>query len=142
MTAPEADRFLTLGPSYEPTAWLRQAMADHADALEAAVAGLPPEVTVFTLLNPCEPGSREDRTCDRCGVYVPPRLSLWVGGLKLWRPGCPLLLLGVGLCTPCGRKEFGEGLDQVLARQGARGAAGGTAGGGRKGRNSAPGKGR
>ena len=50
-------------------------------------------------------GTREDRTCDRCRVYVPPRLDLWIGAVQMQHTDGTLALLGVGLCQRCADAE-------------------------------------
>lgn len=46
-------------------------------------------------------GAREDRTCDRCGVYVPPGRYLWVGAIEQRREDGLRALIMFGLCRHC-----------------------------------------
>ncbi len=46
-------------------------------------------------------GTREDRTCDRCRVYVPKSLDLWIGTVRMQRVDGTRALLAFGLCQTC-----------------------------------------
>lgn len=54
---------------WEPSAWMRE---QTAKALAAAAPFATRQTTVILPLNGIGAGPREDRTCDRCRVYVPP----------------------------------------------------------------------
>jgi hypothetical protein len=51
-----------------------------------------------------EPGSRADRTCDRCGSYVPLGTDLAV---FIFQPK-PWLMVPGGMCCPCWDAEVGS----------------------------------
>lgn len=90
-------------PPWEPTAWLREAIDRRADLLEAQGADRAVcDLVVTPLAGPwAAPGTREDRTCDRCRVYVPPRLQLWIGAVQMQRVDGTVALLVLGLCCLC-----------------------------------------
>lgn len=76
------------GPDWEPSSWLRSKLAGR---LEAGVQ---------TLGEAPEPGSRDDRRCDRCDVYVPPRLD-YTSAVIRERDA----FVVVGLCAACSTAE-------------------------------------
>jgi hypothetical protein len=89
----------------EPSAWLRGAAARrvrqiknlHLDTSAYAVVIAPIGRTG-------DPGSHEDRECDRCRSYVPQGdvLHLFTYRAK------PRILLAGGLCGSCTAKEVGR----------------------------------
>ncbi len=95
-----------LPPNYEPTAWLREAIDRRtaelasdpqiATAIEAGVF-----VTALMTDKPSPPGSREDRTCDRCRTYSGPKDHFTTLLVRLPFPGG----LSIGLCDACADKE-------------------------------------
>lgn len=94
------------GPEHEPSTWLRTestALLREINAL--GLLGLP--AVILVPLSPHgtpSPGDREDRTCDRCRVYTE------VGDLFypfLYSPVVDVVLV-VGLCADCARREFGK----------------------------------
>lgn len=100
--APETFRRVELSIAHEPSAWLREAVARRIHALESL--GFDPHgpgpLFVVPLGEPTVPGTREDRECDRCGVYVPDgEMHLFAG------PAARRLVLGGGLCSGCARRE-------------------------------------
>ncbi|WP_109507218.1 hypothetical protein [Nocardioides speluncae] len=74
---------------WEPSAWMREAIARRVHELDDAAAVA--DVVVMTLSGEdwreLAEGTPEDRTCDRCRVYVPPGRLLWLGALPMLRPG-------------------------------------------------------
>lgn len=87
---------------HEPSAWLRGAAARRVRQIEA----LPVDTSAYgAIVSPLgrtgEPGSRDDRTCDRCGRYVPASKTLH---MFVFRP-TPQIHLAGGLCGSCARKE-------------------------------------
>ncbi|NYG05716.1 hypothetical protein BJ986_000203 [Phycicoccus badiiscoriae] len=93
-------------PTYEPSAWLRERMARRVWELEHEGHGqspfgrtVAPSVIVRPLGEAHSPGegTREDRTCDRCGNYSPPGLRFH----PLVLNPVPWLLLSGGLCHAC-----------------------------------------
>lgn len=88
----------------ESTAWLRTALARRVSELVSAeLVAAPPTMTVAPLAAPTRPGSRDDRSCDRCGEYTPT-------GELFWPFVChptPYIILVGGLCAVC--KDLEEG---------------------------------
>jgi hypothetical protein len=89
----------------EPSAWLRSTGARRARQiralhLDASAFG----VLIAPLGQTGPPGSREDRSCDRCRTYVPEPGILHV---FVYRPDAQIHLCG-GLCPACARKEAGQ----------------------------------
>lgn len=89
-------------PIHEPSAWLRGAVARRLAVIDQ-LTDLPEhdDILIGPLGRAGTPGSREDRTCDRCRQYTPP------GGKFHPLPVHPrpdVLLVG-GLCARCARKE-------------------------------------
>lgn len=91
-----------VGRKHEPSAWL------HA-AQQARIARFhidPPMrvcgVTIAYTGGPqLRPGSRADRTCDRCCVWVPPNQLFTVFATEPQ----PEVVLVTGLCSTCARLE-------------------------------------
>jgi hypothetical protein len=98
----------------EPTAWLRVAAERRARELWPAVVANPHARVIAQLAGNSwpAPGSVEDRTCDRCGVYVPPGQPYVVAAYWV----TSRLALGVGLCDTCGAKESPEHVEPLGAR--------------------------
>lgn len=94
-------------PPWEPTAWMREAIDRRVDQLEAQGVDRTRCDTVVTPLAGLSttPGTREDRTCDRCSVYVSPKLHLWGGAVQMQRVDGTIALLVVGLCQRCAAAE-------------------------------------
>jgi hypothetical protein len=87
---------------HEPSAWLRGAAARRVRQIAAAVLDVEAYgVVVAPLGSSGPPGSREDRSCDRCGRYVPERDLLH---LLTYQP-TPRIHLAGGLCGRCAAKE-------------------------------------
>jgi hypothetical protein len=87
---------------HEPSAWLRGAAAKRVRRIEnlhldASSYG----VIVSPLGRTGPPGSRTDRSCDRCSSYVPQSGTLH---LFVYQPTPRIHLCG-GLCASCARKE-------------------------------------
>lgn len=85
----------------EPSAWLRVAAARRVRDINAALAsqGIPADnnaVVVTPLGKPSAPGSRGDRSCDRCDRYVPEDTTFW-----LFQYALRGVLLFGGLCQAC-----------------------------------------
>jgi hypothetical protein len=92
-------------PQHEPSAWLRQAAAKRVRQIGAAVTDTSAFGAIVSPLGRTgEPGSREDRTCDRCGRYVPQGELLH---LFTYQP-TPRIHLAGGLCGRCAAKEVGR----------------------------------
>ena len=94
------------GSEFEPSAWLRAVEADRLADIDAA--GLADSST--TLMVPLSgvgttPGSRDDRTCDRCRCYVREGQRF----LLLVLRSRPHVLLVGGLCERCHQREVGGG---------------------------------
>jgi len=92
-------------PPHEPSAWMRLAIDRRVAQLEAAgVARGVANVVVTPLTDTWSlaqgGGSVGDRSCDRCGVYVPPGLELFCGPVPA-RVGGAVALLVLGLCRTC-----------------------------------------
>jgi hypothetical protein len=86
----------------EASAWLRGAAARRVRQIEALHLDASTfEVVVSPLGRTGAPGSRADRTCDRCGTYVPASGTLH---LFLYRPTPRIHLFG-GLCAACEARE-------------------------------------
>lgn len=87
----------------EPTAWLRQAVGDALASIDALRLTLPAADLIVMPLSgrSTVAGSREDRTCDRCGLYVPRGPLFYPFAL---RPRQDVVLFG-GLCRACCRRE-------------------------------------
>lgn len=98
MTSPQ-----TTAAAHEPSAWVRSAAADRVRDVERT--GLDPYATDPMIVAPlgraAAPGSREDRTCDRCRRYTPE--GEWFYPFTV-QPLPGLILVG-GLCAACHRKE-------------------------------------
>lgn len=90
----------------EPTAWLRGRVGAIIEGCHAL--GLDPSDASTTIVVPLgrtgPPGSREDRSCDRCGTFMPPPANLYMSRLH---PLPGLLVVG-GLCAVCAGHEVGE----------------------------------
>lgn len=82
----------------EPTAWCRGTVAERVRELDQL--DIPAGLTVVEPLSGLPPIGREDRTCDRCRVYVPRRLDFWLANVISGR-----FVLVLGLCTSCARRE-------------------------------------
>ena len=86
---------------WEPSEWMRAAVGRRLTEVDALVPDL--DVQVLTKLKPSTLGEKSDRTCDRCGTYVPPGGAY---GVELVvPPHRPHVGIIVGLCLPCGRRE-------------------------------------
>lgn len=93
---------MTAAPPWEPSAWMRGAIDRATKRIEAAgVTRIMCDVVVTPLGNGSEPGSREDRTCDRCEVYVPPGRELTLGTVAIGRVDGTRGFLVFGLCRTC-----------------------------------------
>jgi hypothetical protein len=91
---------------HEPSAWLRGVAATRVRQIEAQLKDVDTSAygaVVAPLGWTGAPGSRADRSCDRCDSYVPPGSTLL---LFLYQPTARIHLAG-GLCAACARKESG-----------------------------------
>lgn len=90
---------------WEPSAWMRQRLAERVEVAvrERAAAGGDVAV-VIPLGRTGTPGSREERSCDRCSTYVPPGTELL---MLVFRPE-PWLHITGGLCQACWSLEAGR----------------------------------
>jgi hypothetical protein len=96
---------------WEPSLWFRTELA----RVEAAVRALPDVLaTIPVVLAPLghsgPPGSREDRTCDRCRKYIPPTdpgrpARFFVGGVSVRISETSKGVVTFGLCDGCHRIE-------------------------------------
>jgi hypothetical protein len=87
----------------EPSAWLRGTVARRARELAGVVASCGPALVVAPLTRESRFGEVEDRTCDRCRVYVPPGAVFWLCAYPHGQ-----LLFSLGLCADCARAERPE----------------------------------
>lgn len=100
---------------HEPTAWMRQAVAARQAAVDAQVHDEDPvTLTVVTPIGDWSAaaitGTVEDRTCDRCRVYVPPTrrgrpFRFFTGAMPLRREDGLTTLVVFGLCLRCAEAE-------------------------------------
>lgn len=94
---------MTADVVHEPSAWIRNRMAERVAAVTAA--GVDPHHGPTRIVAPLgstgAPGSRADRECDRCGEHVPEGRLLHLVVV----PVTPYLHLAGGLCTPCVARE-------------------------------------
>jgi hypothetical protein len=91
----------------EPSAWLRGAAAKRVRQIGAQLRDVDTSAygaIVSPLGRTGAPGSREDRTCDRCRSYVPECSPLH---MFTYQP-TPRIYLAGGLCESCARKELGR----------------------------------
>lgn len=104
-TAPEAPQ----AAIHEPSAWLRDRMAERAHRARSLGFDLrrPSPVVIMPLGSSGAPGTRADRECDRCETFVPEGQALYGSRLH----ALPGLLLVGAFCTACAALEVG----QVLA---------------------------
>jgi hypothetical protein len=89
---------------HEPSAWLRGAAATRVRQINARLKDIDTSAygaIVAQLGRTGALGSREDRSCNRCGTYVPPGRTLY---LSVYQP-TPRIHLCCGLCASCERKE-------------------------------------
>jgi hypothetical protein len=98
-----------LGPEHrilhEPSAWLRGAAAKRVRQINAAVTDVEAYGAIVSPLGRTgAPGSRADRSCDRCNTYVPPGRTLH---LFTYQP-TPRIHLCCGLCPQCEAREVGR----------------------------------
>lgn len=85
----------------EPSAWMRGSAATRARQINALHLDSTYALVIAPLGKTGEPGTREDRSCDRCGIYVPQGRPLM---LLTYQPR-PRILLCTGLCGRCAAKE-------------------------------------
>ena len=88
----------------EPSAWLRGAAAKRVRQIGAQLKDIDTSAfgaIVAPLGTSGPPGSREDRTCDRCRCYVPQGDALH---MFVYAP-TPRIHLAGGLCGSCAAKE-------------------------------------
>lgn len=88
---------------HEPTFWLRSAAAERVrliDLLDVEAFG----VVIAPLGSSGPPGSVEDRSCDRCGLYVPEGDRLHLLSYHV----TARIILCCGLCATCSAKETGR----------------------------------
>lgn len=91
----------TTAPPHEHTAWLRSQVARRVAQIDALTDLPEHDLVVAPLGKHTAPGSREDRTCDRCRVYVPTGHDYYPFGV---RPRVDICLCA-GLCATCARLE-------------------------------------
>lgn len=102
---------MTATTLHEHSAWMRARLAKVTASArrQVAAAGVDlddescPSIVVHPLGRNGQPGSRQDRSCDRCGTHVPPpgRLHMFTIRPEAW------LLVTGGLCTRCWSAEAG-----------------------------------
>lgn len=91
----------------EASAWLRGAAARRVNQIhDLSAFGAITIVAPLGRIGP--PGSRADRSCDRCDRYVPPRDMLHL----LAYQAAPRIVLCAGLCGRCAAKESPRELGQ------------------------------
>lgn len=87
---------------HEGTAWLRGVTADaERRAREAQAAVHIPYAAIVSIGPPTFPGTREDRTCDRCRTFVAEGTLFWTF-VQSRRGG--VFIVG-GLCDECRELE-------------------------------------
>jgi len=92
---------------HEPSAWLRGVAARRVREIGAQLKDIDMSAygaIVAPLGRTGAPGSRADRSCDRCGTYVPPGRTLH---LFVHQPTLRINLIG-GFCPACETKELGR----------------------------------
>lgn len=95
-----------------PSPWLAQQIDRLLPSIEAAATEQPEPSTLMVSIQPATPGSREDRTCDRCGHYCPPNVeTMHLGSYSLeGAPGTAMegrnVIFGFGLCDTCAHHEY------------------------------------
>jgi hypothetical protein len=85
---------------HEPSFWLRSTAAERVrliDLLDVEAYG----IVIAPLGSSGPPGSVEDRSCDRCGRYVPEGDRLHLLSYHV----APRIILCCGLCSSCAAKE-------------------------------------
>ena len=90
--------------AHEPSAWLRGAAAKRVRQIGAQLKDTDTSAfgaIVAPLGTSGPPGSREDRTCDRCRCYVPQGDALHMFVFL----ATPRIHLAGGLCASCASKE-------------------------------------
>lgn len=88
---------------HEASAWLRGAVADRLAVIDQRT-DLPDTGVIVGPLGRTgagAPGSREDRSCDRCSDYTPPGEDFHPFSIHP-RPDVVLI---AGLCARCARRE-------------------------------------
>lgn len=93
----------TTAAPWEPTTWLRTALLKRLALIDDLAPDVPEGTTVVLKLVESRAGERSDRTCDRCGTYVPPGGTYGVESIS--PPHRWDVLVIVGLCRSCGRRE-------------------------------------
>jgi len=89
---------------HEPSAWLRGAAARRVRQIGVQLKDIDTSAygaIVAPFGRTGAPGSRADRSCDRCDSYVPEGDLLH---MFVYQPTARIHLAG-GLCTSCARKE-------------------------------------
>jgi len=89
---------------HEPSSWMRVAAAKRVAQINAQLKDIDTSaygVIVAAIGRTGAPGSRADRSCDRCNTYVPEGDLLY---MFVHRPTARIHLTG-GLCSVCARKE-------------------------------------
>lgn len=93
---------------WEPSTWFREAARTCIKRVGRPDPTDPEPFVVVTGLNgPLpDPGSDADHQCDRCGVRVPPHLTLvtFVARYRISTAGSEVQI-GVGLCRSCAKRE-------------------------------------
>lgn len=86
---------------HEPSAWLRQATAD----VLAVLPSTPGWTVVVPLGGHTQAGTRADRSCDRCGLYVASgKGNLYMGTWRVPRHDSGVVIT-IGLCADCAEAE-------------------------------------
>lgn len=88
---------LTLPARHEPSGWLCEAVNTAVRRYSALPLVLRSRGEVVIGLHPTLPGSREDRTCDRCREFQPASADFYSFVVHP-QPG---LVLVIGLCEKC-----------------------------------------
>lgn len=96
--------FTKLTATHERSAWMRGRLAERARHAEPLHQMDPKQVIITPLGRRGQPGNREDRTCDRCGTYVPPTSGPTAFWVLAERPH-PWLVVCGGLCRQCAQHE-------------------------------------
>lgn len=89
--------------NHEASMWLREAARQVLSTVQATgLLSQAGNTTVVAQLKPSRAGAPSDRTCDRCGHYVPQDSDLYTFALD----AAPRVILTGGLCQQCAHREF------------------------------------
>ncbi|GAA3089281.1 hypothetical protein JOF29_007945 [Kribbella aluminosa] len=105
-SGPDGKLKSTVTPPWEPSAWFRGQIVRVATRTRLVALPYDGTTVVVVALRHAQPGSREDRTCDRCREYVPPMSAKFFCGAQHFRiSGHVCGVMTFGLCDRCRRLE-------------------------------------